>query len=62
MATKMPEEKNAVCPACGKRFHCGKDEKRCWCMDLPPAAFLYKGQGCVCEDCLRARLKEKGGK
>ena len=59
----VPDEKNAVCPACGKRFHCGKDEKHCWCMDAPPVRFIYKGEGCVCEDCLRARLKaEKGEK
>ena len=46
------------CPACGASFHCGKDEARCWCVDLP-ALKPVPGLGCLCRACLEAAVKER---
>lgn len=52
--------RNAACPRCGARFHCGVDDAApcaCGTIALAPgmlAALARRYQGCLCPDCLRA--------
>jgi hypothetical protein len=60
----LNQETSERCAACGAAFHCGKDEDRCWCVDLP-ALTPVPGRGCLCRACLQlevdrqAELKER---
>ncbi|RTL54941.1 MAG: hypothetical protein EKK46_07435 [Rhodocyclaceae bacterium] len=49
------------CPRCGGAVECGISLGRqtCWCMDLPPlGAASIQGEGCYCQQCLKALLAE----
>jgi hypothetical protein len=48
-----------TCSQCGVAFACGRDDPRgCWCAQLPAldAALVDPAAGCLCMQCLAARL------
>lgn len=49
---------NSVCAQCARTFHCGMgDDRPCWCAaEFPPVLSGAPDQGCLCPDCLRARI------
>jgi hypothetical protein len=45
-----------ICAKCGASFGCGaKDEKPCWCADLPKVMPLEEGD-CLCPECLKKEI------
>jgi hypothetical protein len=58
----MPETEAACssrCSNCGGAFVCGfaNGASRCWCFDQPVVAVEDASQGCVCPQCLAARIE-----
>lgn len=54
---RRPGERS--CPVCGTVFVCGMEagKDRCWCASLPPLPIDPAVAGCLCPDCLQARLQ-----
>jgi hypothetical protein len=56
-------QKNALCPRCGKAFHCGALDAVCECAqeqltDALRAELQHRYEGCLCVTCLRALRAE----
>jgi adenosylcobinamide kinase/adenosylcobinamide-phosphate guanylyltransferase len=48
------------CPVCSKEVSCScGDNYACWCSDLPQIMSLEEHNGCLCADCLKARIEEE---
>ena len=57
---------NARCPRCGGGFHCGRQDARCDCAQVPLdeatlARLQRQFQGCLCGPCLRSVQAEGDG-
>jgi len=52
---------NSRCARCGKPFACGMvaGAAKCWCAELPPVK-PAAGEGCLCRECLEARIQDPG--
>lgn len=51
----LPTTNNATC-GCGRPFACGAAVGHCWCFDLPRLPPTPGATGCLCPDCLAARV------
>ena len=45
------------CAQCGAAMTC-QPEGGCWCGELPRVPMPIDAKGCLCPDCLRARIAE----
>jgi ribosomal protein L34E len=43
------------CAQCGAAMTC-QPEGGCWCAELPPVPIPADAKGCLCPDCLRAKI------
>jgi hypothetical protein len=50
-----PVETN--CAQCGTAMTC-KPEAGCWCAELPPVPMPADDEGCLCRNCLLAKIEE----
>jgi hypothetical protein len=44
------------CAQCGAAMSC-KPEGGCWCAELPPVPMLADAEGCLCRNCLLAKIE-----
>jgi len=45
------------CAQCGAAMTC-QPEGGCWCAELPKVPMPTDAEGCLCPDCLRAKIAE----
>jgi len=47
------------CAQCGARMTC-QPEGGCWCAELPHVPMPADAEGCLCRNCLRAKIEALG--
>lgn len=53
-----------ICPICGKRNNCQRNEEECWCYNMEIPTYILelvpedkKGKACICKACIEKYSK-----